>query len=875
MQRKKGFTFDVSSLCTTTDGVFRANKLLWDRSDTVWRSSSGETSRFKHIVAGLELDPERVRSFRDPSLDLDVLGPSSDPSYQYDRNDFNRQLQRMYTQFMRPDRFRHYMGTGTALAGWQYLGGRNDTIIDRLLNVGFGVDSIDSVGDGADGDGASSILYGPDPLDPGGQDNWSDRVGYRVEIPRNSDKSTFSFTKEELDTRFEAPFDKTVRSTASKLLDEEREWRQSGVQFYYEVESRIHPLLGQFLQPGQKYITPDEYGRAEPSIYTPDENWLNDPSLTFTFSNGQKKTVNQSAALETIYSVVAGRIGAGVPVVSMGPHNTNGEWRLISIRVLPEQHLFDALMQTQRFINGNDVEIREQEAIALMMARMQSFQNCIQKLAQVGFLHLGVSAVNMFQGTVWKPGKGGEGAIPAQGPQFNGAGQTYVRDFRPRNVTLVRLPEDACSAIMSTILLLDLYGRDTDRELTFLNGVAEILVGQITGIIVARTTNVHMNSFYALMSKAWIFYYEDARKYSGDLQPPAIIQAPVPPPPPPPPPPPSLQPPSISPTNIPPPPIKSDLRRQDAPRLPLPPVFEEGVKLDTTPRDAKSSSKRVNTQNNPGLFEQLLTAGTSKLRKVSTQLSKPEKQQNQSSLSKRISQMMGPQRETSSESSVETSDDSFRDNDVDNDIPLPPSRKPVPVAPATPVTPATPATPSAPAAPPAPRKQTAQERRKEELAQQEVVKRLTDSILNRRRKVDDSGESSDSESGTDSAFSKLFSASTFETYAGKEFDYEIDRMQSLFEADSNSTWKPPRDSVVLAVRVTHRLYELCRNVVFKTAMRQKQELGVASIDPKLNVENATLLLPATVRNFCGPLPQNGETKTSLELAAMLLSKLAK
>ena len=146
----------------------------------------------------------------------------------------------------------------------------------------------------------------------------------------------------------------------------------------------------------------------------------------------------------------------------------------------------------------------------------------------------------------------------------------------------------------------------------------------------------------------------------------------------------------------------------------------------------------------------------------------------------------------------------------------------------------------------------------------------------RRRSVADSSDDS-SDSDTGSSLSNLFAASNvaFDVYAGEEFDFEINRIQSKFEADSNSTWKPPRDSVVLATRVTHRLYELCRNVVFKTAMRQKEQLGVDSIDPNLKVENETLLLPATVRNFCGQGPENGETRTSLELAAMLLSKLAK
>ena len=130
---------------------------------------------------------------------------------------------------------------------------------------------------------------------------------------------------------------------------------------------------------------------------------------------------------------------------------------------------------------------------------------------------------------------------------------------------------------------------------------------------------------------------------------------------------------------------------------------------------------------------------------------------------------------------------------------------------------------------------------------------------------------SGSDSDTASAFSKLqASAASFDVYAGVEFVNDVDRLQSRFQQDNPSLrWKPPRDSLVLAIRLTHRMYDLVRSIAFKRTKQQKAK-GL-EFDRDLDKENESLVLPATVRRFC-----NGKyekTLSALELAASALKRV--
>ena len=720
-----------------TSGVFTSSGLLWDRDTYEWPSKDGKRLPFARVIAGLELDAERIRSMRDPQLQLDLLGVPTDPFQFYERNDYNRQLQRMYIQLMRPDRFRHYVGTGNVFFGWQYPLGRENNIVDELLNV-------------APSSPSEAVMYGPNPKNRGGEDDWADRMGYRVPIKRGSEASTFSFTEEDLKLRFENVLDKTQSSAASKLLKDEEDWRlNSGVQYFYEVEVRIHPLLNQPPKPGEKFTTPDEFGRMDESIYTPGDDWMNRPSLTVEFQ-GKQKTINQLAALETVYSVTAGRVGCGVPVVSMGPHLIDGDWKLVSIRVLPESHLWDVLLETQTFIDSFDSlegsavnGIRKESATNLMMARLASFQLCVSKLAQVGFLHLGLSAVNVFQGTIWKPGSGGEGSFPAEGQFFKGAGASHVRDFRPSNVSIVRLPVDVCENIMLTILVLDLYVRDSKRKLGFLDALAALLVPQLANMITSRASNPQFEHLYRLLMLAWEFFYEDAKlpAETNSQTAPQVLRQPSPTR--------SRAQASISPskTSKPPRPIKARLRQQDAATVPL--HLDQGETDDNGPGNPPESpytSKTLNTARNPSMFSDLFS-----------------------------------QREFIS----------FSSRDIGS-------------------------------------------------------------------------------SAVDGARAGMKRASaSVGAYGGNAFDFDADRLASYIASKSDG-WKPPRDTLVLALRMTHRLYELARGVAYQHT-REQANAGVGGLDADLLKPDESLVPPYAVRRFCGdPNP----TESALELAASCLKKYA-
>lgn len=757
----------------STDAVFRAKTTLWERSEVAWPTENGDTSLFKPIVAGLELDPERIRSISDPDLQLDLMGPKTDPKFSFVRNDYGKQLQRMYLQMRRPSKFRNYIGTPSVLSGWQYPNGRSNTILDELISL--------------------TSSHGYETVSYGNSDEWTDRIGYRVVIPRDSDRTTLAFSKADIESRFEnaKSASDSAASTASKLFADEESWRKSGVQYSYEFEVRVHPLLTQPPAKGESVKTVKYYRDANLPIYAPDDKWFDDLDLTERVDS-TLVTVDQSACLESIYSCVAGRVGCGVPVVSMGPHFVADQWRLTSLRVLPDKHLYQQLFETQNFLEENSFFLessevsrnRQEAATQLFMARVCSFQTCIEKLAQVGFLHLGLSGVNMLQGTIFKPGIGSEGDCRAQGGlHFNGAGATYVRDFRPRSVALVRLPSETCSVIMRTILILDLYARDSKRNLLLLDNISSILTQQIFNLIATKKANTHVDHFYKLLVQCWKSLYFDAREYkliNADsnsqimLQPSPISKKPSPP-----------EPIKPSSTPQPPTPIVSRFQMKVSAPSPVPPVPPTHSVPEPRKPSGKGSGFVLNTNRNANLFTDLLN-------------------------------------QTNSSTAVPKREEEKGEDDDDNE--------------------------------------------------EAELKRVEDEFIKTMTSLEDAKVAATRKQTNDEMKEAMRRRSaSVGLYSGPEFIVQVNRVQAKLESGPNG-WKPPRDSLVLALRLTHRLYGLVRRIAFVHASEQAK-LDPSSVPDEFKKGSEEELLPSTVRMFCDE--ENTVTDSALELAALCLSKYAR
>jgi hypothetical protein len=108
-------------------------------------------------------------------------------------------------------------------------------------------------------------------------------------------------------------------------------------------------------------------------------------------------------------------------------------------------------------------------------------------------------------------------------------------------------------------------------------------------------------------------------------------------------------------------------------------------------------------------------------------------------------------------------------------------------------------------------------------------------------------------------------------YSGSEFIVQVNRVQTKLESGPNG-WKPPRDSLVLALRLTHRLYGLVRRIAFVHASEQAK-LDPSSVPDEFKKGSEEELLPSTVRMFCDE--ENTVTDSALELAALCLSKYAR
>lgn len=500
-----------------TDSVFKA---IWSRV------SDPGTAR--PLTTGLELDIDRIKSIRDPSLHRDLLGDDVNSV------DFGRQLQRMYIQIMRQDLAREYMATSNTLSGWNRVDGQ-ESLLNTLILKPSGKLMLND-----------ENSYGPDPANPGGPNDWPDRVGLRVNIKLGRSESTFAHDLSQLTPSFEKTY------AASKLVAEERNWRlNDGVQYAYEWSVHRAPLLDT---------------SNKPAVSTPEE-----------FSLLSSK---QAAALETIYSCVAARIGSGVPVVGMGPHlfrNTSGTtdggqaWHLSSVRVVPSSNLWEMLSTTQYHIGISEHEgLRNDHLKELMAMRIASYVECLSNMSKIGMLHLDVTGLNMFQGTAW-----GSAALHGGGA-IKGAGNTLIRDFKPLNVLFVRLSEDTCSIIMNIILLLDFYARDPGRSIGFLDTMASVLVTKLGQLL--TTASGTDKKFFTMMEEAWSMSYADARTFKelSALQPPSPLRLT----------------PSAPPPGLPPP-----LRPRPHVLPPVPLALDEGVVLPFRCRDAR---QREDANNGPG-----------------------------------------------------------------------------------------------------------------------------------------------------------------------------------------------------------------------------------------------------------------------------------
>jgi hypothetical protein len=320
--------------------------------------------------------------------------------------------------------------------------------------------------------------------------------------------------------------------------------------------------------------------------------------------------------------------------------------------------------------------------------------------------------------------------------------------------------------------------------------------------------------------------------------------------------------------------MKTDLRSEKGPKMPLRPEFEDSGEEENKSRSSNPvSNEKLNTSKNAGLFSELLSKGTKLLRRVSTRAKVEDDSSKKASLlmnavSRGQSMLSAKKRGNDDDNNGDDGDDEFVDDD-----PVTPSKTP-PTAPST--APPTRLVPSKPSSTPKTRptppkaeedpKQMELRRRQSEQANEDAK-----SLINRLRKtMNPSSDSDDSDVeaaiANFEALKNSLSQGTFsvDAYVGKDFNFDVSRLQDSFKAESKGAkWSPPRDSVVLAVRLTNRLYELVRRIVY---MRDKsfESSGVSEDE----------IRPAQVRNYCGPGPENGETKSALELVAVLLQTFA-
>jgi len=97
------------------------------------------------------------------------------------------------------------------------------------------------------------------------------------------------------------------------------------------------------------------------------------------------------------------------------------------------------------------------------------------------------------------------------------------------------------------------------------------------------------------------------------------------------------------------------------------------------------------------------------------------------------------------------------------------------------------------------------------------------------------------------------------------------RVQLLQDRIAAKGYRPSRDTAMLVIRTTERLYEAVRLVAFER-MQTLKSTGLP-IDAQFDVARADLVLPAAVRNFCqDPTVTTG---SALELAASCLKQYAR
>ena len=282
-----------------------------------------------------------------------------------------------------------------------------------------------------------------------------------VDLPMSPDESSFSSSaRDDFASAFEPPSSSLAAPPAERarrLLLEEESWRRLGVQFEYEIRLFHH----------------DEEGAAR--------------------------------RFEVACACLAARLGAAVPVLSAGTRWVGERRRMVVVRVRPKTCLFDQLMRACSAFPHFPPD--DPSVDMLLLDQTQSWQHCVQALASVGVLHLGLTGLNLLQGAMPHP----------ELEHLFVAGETYVHSFRDADVFLVNVDAYTCNAVMNTLLLLDLCARDVDCELdNAVASLAEIFAQIVAWTIATRTErSLPTRRFLALMDACWQTLFPNAVHETG------------------------------------------------------------------------------------------------------------------------------------------------------------------------------------------------------------------------------------------------------------------------------------------------------------------------------------------------------------------------
>lgn len=195
------------------------------------------------------------------------------------------------------------------------------------------------------------------------------------------------------------------------------------------------------------------------------------------------------AVEEAALALLAARVGGGAPVAMARVVKSCVEL----VAVQPLATLSSALFKTQRKMTalahrGGDAEAQIPHQILLLTQRLQSLATCVDNLASVGLVALGISSKTLLQGT-----RRDDGGVSIE------AGACVLSPSPEAATTLTTLPPSTAAVVMRTLLTLDLLTKDAGDELCFLDGLAQMVVADTMVMIMASENT----DFVRDMERSW------------------------------------------------------------------------------------------------------------------------------------------------------------------------------------------------------------------------------------------------------------------------------------------------------------------------------------------------------------------------------------